>query len=174
MAGVGRYWLTHRSSTARRTGRCPYSGSEGEMFRKGFSTVVAAACCGNPAVIRAEPRGPVRTYAAVTNRRARHSMSEDRTQSGWCTSAAPQFKIARLFTAVQYGRLDSAGAPRLRIALPDTRCPRIELRAAGMRFASKTNTQMSSGSGLKRKRLYYKAFVEAKLPAPSLFLREES
>lgn len=36
----------------------------------------------------------------------------------------------RLFIAVRYGSLDSAGAPRLRIALPDTRCPRIELRAA--------------------------------------------
>jgi hypothetical protein len=63
----------------------PYSGSEGEMLAKGFSTVVAAAPCGNHAVIRAEP----------------------------CS---------------QFGR-----AQPLRIAEPDIRCPRIELRAAGAR-----------------------------------------
>ena len=75
--------------------------------------------------------------------------------------------IARLFFAVQCGRLDSAGTPRLRIALLDIRCPRIELRAARCALLPKTNTQMSSESGLKR--LYYKAFVEAKLPVPFLF-----
>jgi hypothetical protein len=117
----------------------------------------------------------------------------------------------------------AAATPPLRIAEPDIRCPRIELRAAGaltfilrvvtkfqigrfvlrcsvwqvghgrhpaatnrvarhsmsedrapsrgVRFASETNTQMSSGSGLKR--LYYKAFAEAKPPALiSTFLEE--
>src|SRR5688572_28100339 len=35
------------------------------------------------------------------------------------------------FSLSMYGRLDSAGTPWLRIALPDTRCPRVELRALG-------------------------------------------
>ena len=104
------------------------------MLREGFSTAVVAANCGNRAVVRAKTASSAWTAQApaATNRRARHSMSEDRTLSGWCASVSPQiFEIARLFFAVQYGTLDSAGAPRLRIALPDTRCPRIELRAAG-------------------------------------------
>ena len=54
-------------------------------------------------------------HSAVTNRVARHSMSEDRAPSD------------------------------------------------GVHFASKTNPQMSSGTGLRR--LYYKAFAEAKPPA---------
>ncbi len=32
----------------------PYSGSEGEMLREGFSTVVVAANCGNRAAVRAK------------------------------------------------------------------------------------------------------------------------
>jgi len=101
-------------------------------LRKGFSTVVAAARCGNPAV---DVAGRLSAKAAAsqpaaTNRRARHSMSQDRTPSGRRTGVhltAPEVFISGgLSFAVQYGRLDIAGTPRLRIALPDTRCPRIE------------------------------------------------
>jgi hypothetical protein len=107
-----------------------YSGSEGEMLRKGFSTVVAVARCGNPAVIRAEPRGQFgRTQPLrIAEPDIRCPRIELRTAGA---RQQPESSVLRLFIAVQYGTLDSAGAPRLRIALPDTRCPRIELRAAG-------------------------------------------
>ena len=129
------------------------------MLRKEFFTVVAVARCGNPAVMRAEPCGIARTAGARPLRIAEPDTRCPRIE----LRAAGAFlicKIERLFCAVRCDKLDRAGTPRLRIALPDTGCPRIELRAAGLRFASKTNTQMSSRSVLKR--LYYKAFAEAK------------
>ncbi len=62
-------------------------------------------------------------------------MSEDRAPSGGCNDMQLKMRVvirsSGLSFAGEYGRLDIAGAPRLRIALPDTRCPRIELRAVG-------------------------------------------
>jgi hypothetical protein len=57
----------------------------------------------------------------------------------------------------------SAGAPPLRIGWPDISMSEDRTPSGGAHFASKTNTQMSSGIGLRR--LYYKAFAEANLPA---------
>jgi hypothetical protein len=116
--------------------RCLYSGSEGEMLKKEISTVVASARCGkcSSAVVQPCVRLHCGQGPAATNCRARHSMSEDRAPSGRCadfTASANFIESRSPSFAVQYGKLDSAGIPWLRIALPDTRCPRIELRAAG-------------------------------------------
>ena len=161
----------------RRSGRIPalpYSGSEGEMLRKGFSTVVAPARCGNPAVVRGRrvcqpaegslplriagpdircPRVELRAAGALTLRQSVNEVFRSRSSS----------------FAVQYGKLDSAGTPWLRIALPDTRCPRIELRAAGCALLPKRILRCR----LEERRLSYKAFEEAEPPAPSQSFGEE-
>jgi hypothetical protein len=58
--------------------------------------------------------------------------------------------------------LTRAGTPPLRIALPDTRCPRVELRAAGCTLLP---NEFSDVVWRWLRRLYYKAFAEAKSPA---------
>src|SRR5215813_7596779 len=101
---------------------------------------------------------------AATNRRARHSMSEDRTPSGRWTDM--RFERSRSFQIawfvlrcavwqVGHRRRPAATNRVARHSMSEDRAP-----SRGVRFASETNTQMSSGSGLKR--LYYKAFAEAK------------
>jgi hypothetical protein len=74
---------------SRRSGRfpaLPYSGSEGEMLRKGFSTVVAAARCGNGAFVYAGglcQRGPGQAFRRCESRCPPDTrMSEDRVPSG--------------------------------------------------------------------------------------------
>ena len=79
----------------------------------------------------------------------------------------------RWFMAVQYGRVDSAGVPRLRIALPDTRCPRIELRAAGGALLPKRILRCRLEVDPKDSAI--RPSVEARLPASTLiFWKEES
>lgn len=61
--------------------------------------------------------------------------------------------------------LTRVGIPPLRIAVPDTRCPRIELRAAGCTLLP---NEFSDVVWRWLKRLYYKAFAEAKVACPHL------
>ena len=100
--------------------RCPYSGSEGEMLREGFSTVVAARAL----------------WKSVS-----------------CLVLAAMSAQTR------------AGTPPLRIAEPDTRCPRIEFRAAGCTLSPKRILRCCL-EGLRR--LYYKAFAETRHAGPHL------
>lgn len=94
---------------------------KGEMLRKGFSAVVAAARCGKKSAL---------------------------VQRLTCVAA-----------------LTRVGVPPLRIAVPDTRCPRIELRAAGCTLLP---NEFSDVVWRWLKRLYYKAFAEAKVACPHL------
>ena len=77
----------------------PYSGSEGEMLRRGFSTVVASrALWKTGALVRPCPlwhfdKG---RHPAATNRVARHSMSEDRAPSGGMHFASKRILRCRL------------------------------------------------------------------------------
>src|SRR6266478_7460501 len=73
------------------------------------------------------------------------------------TAVVAAAAVEILFETVAYNDRRT-GAPRLRMAASNTRCFRGEFRVAGMRFVSRTNTQMVSGIP----RLYYKTFAETK------------
>ena len=73
----------------------------------------------------------------------------------------PLLSAAELCVSLDGGRHPAATNRVARHSMSEDRAA-----SGGVHFASKTNTQMSSGNGLKR--LYYKAFAEAKLPASSL------
>jgi hypothetical protein len=103
---------------------------------------------------------------AATNRRARHSMSEDRTPSGRRTvgvrGIASLSDCAVLSFAVQVWQVGQRRRPVstnrvARHSMSKDRAPSREVR-----FASETNSQMSSA-----RRLFYKAFDEAKPPVQS-------
>ena len=93
-------------------------------------------------------------------------MSEDRTPSGGHTDMHSQtslvLQIATFCFRCHVWQVGQRRHPWLRIALPDTRCPRVELRALGCVFASKRILRCRLLG-----RLSYKAFDEAKPPAPS-------
>jgi hypothetical protein len=63
--------------------------------------------------------------------------------------------------SVDKGRHSAATNRVARHSMSEDRAP-----SGGVHFVSKTNPQMSSGIGLRR--LYYKAFAEAKLACPDL------
>ena len=70
----------------------------------------------------------------------------------------PLLSAAEPYVSLDSGRHPAATNRVARHSMSEDRAP-----SGGVHFASKTNTQMSSGIGLKR--LYYKAFAEAKPPA---------
>ena len=130
----------------------PYSGSEGEMLRKRFPQSSRLRVVENPVLLwfssvsgSAAARAP-----AATNCRARHSMSEDRAPSGRRTDITSkrlqsfqmaQFVLRRPVWQVGQRRHPVATNRVARHSMSEDRAP-----SCGVRFASKTNSQMSSGS----------------------------